>query len=60
MKKTLVSAKELAVYLAVHVKTVLKWARAGIIPVIRLSKRCVRFDLEQCVRIIRGLTSGPT
>ena len=57
MKKTLVSAKELASYLGVHVKTVLKWARAGAIPVIRLSKRCLRFDLEVCERIVKGLTT---
>lgn len=53
-----VSAKELASYLSLHVKTVLKMARAGILPAVRLSKRCVRFDLEECARIIRGRTSG--
>lgn len=52
----LVCAKELAEYLGVHVKTVLKWARAGTIPVIRLSKRCLRFDLVVCEQIVRGLT----
>ena len=55
----LVSAKELADYLKVHVKTVRKWARAGIIPVIKLSKRCLRFDLAECERIIKGLTVNP-
>jgi excisionase family DNA binding protein len=54
-----VSAKELASYLSLHVKTVLKMARAGVLPAVRLSKRCVRFDLEECARIIRGRTSGP-
>jgi excisionase family DNA binding protein len=53
-----VSAKELADYLAVHKKTVLKWSRAGAIPRIVWSKRCVRFDLEDCTRVIRGRTSG--
>jgi len=53
-----VSAKELADYLAVHVKTVLKWSRAGAIPRIVWSKRCIRFDLVVCERIIKGRTSG--
>jgi excisionase family DNA binding protein len=53
----LATAKELADYLGVHVKTVLKWARAGAIPVIRLSKRCLRFDLQACERIVKGLTT---
>lgn len=55
----LVSAKELAAYLSLHVKTVLKMARVGTLPAVRLSKRCVRFDLEQCIIIIRGRTTGP-
>jgi excisionase family DNA binding protein len=56
----LVSAKELADYVGVHVKTLLKWVRAGVLPVIRLSKRCLRFDLEVCVKIIKRMTEGPT
>jgi len=41
----LVSAKELADYLAINVKTLLKWVRnSADFPVIRLSKRCLRFD----------------
>jgi len=55
-----VSAKELANYLGLHVKTVLKMARAGILPAVRLSKRCVRFNLDECARIIRRRTSGPS
>lgn len=55
-----VSAKELAVYLGVHVKTVLKWARSGILPVVRITKRCLRFDLEACARIVGARTTGPT
>jgi len=55
----LVSAKELAARVGVHVKTVLKYARCGILPCIRFSKRCVRFDLEVCERIIRGMATGP-
>jgi excisionase family DNA binding protein len=55
----LVSAKELADQLGVHVKTVLKWARAGILPAVRFSKRCVRFNPSECEKIVKGLTSSP-
>jgi predicted site-specific integrase-resolvase len=54
-----VSAKELADHLAVDDKTVLKWSRAGTIPRIVWSKRCIRFDLEACEKIIKGRTIGP-
>ena len=57
MKEPLVSAKELAVRLGVHVKTVLKWARAGILPAVRFSRWCVRFDPVECERIVKGLTT---
>ncbi len=45
---TLIAAKELAVRLALDEKTVLKYARCGILPCVRFTKRCVRFPLEEC------------
>jgi predicted site-specific integrase-resolvase len=53
------SAKDLAAILKVHVKTVLKWTRAGKFPVSRASKRCLRYDLDECVRIFRSFGGGP-
>ncbi len=55
----LVSTKELAAILRVHVKTVLKWTRAGKFPVMRLSRRCLRYDWEVCLRIYTELGGGP-
>ena len=52
-----VSAKELAERLSLDEKTVLKYSRCGILPRTQFTKRCVRFDLEECERIIRGLTT---
>jgi predicted site-specific integrase-resolvase len=53
----LVSAKELAPLLGVDDKTVLKWARNGILPRIVFSKRCVKFDPDECKKAIEKRTS---
>jgi predicted site-specific integrase-resolvase len=53
----LVSAKELAPLLDVDDKTLLKWARNGILPRIVFSKRCVKFDPEECKKAIEKRTS---
>ena len=50
--KKFVSTKELAAIVGVHTKTLLKYVRAGILPVTRLSQRCMRFDLELCLSIL--------
>ena len=48
MSAKLVTKKEIAARYSVHPKTVEKWADAGIIPVIKINRRCVRFDLDKC------------
>ncbi len=53
----LVSAKELAPLLDVDDKTLLKWARNGILPRIVFSKRCVKFDPDECRKAIAKRTS---
>jgi DNA-binding transcriptional regulator YhcF (GntR family) len=53
----LLSAKELAVVLHVHPKTVQKYAQNRIIPVIKITKRCVRFDLEKCLEALNRRTT---
>ncbi len=44
----LVTKKEIAARYSVHPKTVEKWANAGIIPIVKINRRCVRFDLSKC------------
>jgi hypothetical protein len=48
MNAKLVTKKEIAARYSVHPKTVEKWADAGIIPVVKINRRCVRFDLNKC------------
>ena len=52
-----VSAKELAVVYGVHPKTVHEWVDAHIIPAIKITKRCVRFDLEKCQEALNRRTT---
>ncbi len=58
MKAPLVYAKELAPRLNVDHKTVLKWARNGILPRVVFTKRCVMFDVEECEKAIIFLHGG--
>ena len=57
MDTTLVTTKEIAVRYSVHPKTVLKWVRAKILPVVRINKRCIRFNVAVCDRIMNHRTS---
>ncbi len=43
----LMTYRECADYLKVSVYAVMTWAQHGVIPCIRLSRRCVRFDKAQ-------------
>lgn len=45
---TLVTKKFLAARYSVHRKTIEEWVSCGILPVIRVNARCLRFDLEEC------------
>lgn len=48
----LLTAGELAVRLKVRPETVRAWARSGRIPVIRFSRKVLRFDIEAVERTI--------
>ena len=52
MTQQLVTARELAATYKLSAKTIRKWARSGLLPVVRLSSRCLRFDREQCAQVI--------
>jgi hypothetical protein len=52
----LISAKELAVRYSVAPKTVRKWARCSVLPVVKLTARCLRFDVEKCDDILARRT----
>ncbi len=42
----LVTSREVANQIGVAPSTIARWARKGVIPSIRLSTRCVRYDLQ--------------
>ena len=48
----LVTTREVAERFSVAVSTVRRWVRDGRIPYVRVSKRTVRFDLEQVERFV--------
>ena len=54
----LISAKELATRYSVAPKTIRKWARTSLLPVVRLNCRCIRFDVDKCDAIIDRRTRG--
>lgn len=49
---SLLTARELAAELGVGWETVLRWARAGRIPAVRLSARVVRFELAAVLEAV--------
>ena len=59
MVEELLTAEELAVRLKVGPETVKAWARSGQIPVIRFSRKVLRFDIEavRCAIAERGSRS---
>jgi hypothetical protein len=56
MTAKLVTAKDLAARYSTHLKTIYKWTYCGILPVIRINRRCVRFDVEKCDRSLERRT----
>ncbi len=58
-KPKLVTKKEIAARYSAHPKTVEKWVDAGIIPVVKINSRCVRFDLEKCDAAMERRTKIP-
>ena len=57
METLLVSTKEIAVRYSAHPKTVLKWVRAKVLPVVRINKRRIRFNVEACDKIMNHRSS---
>jgi predicted site-specific integrase-resolvase len=60
LTKRLVSAQTLAERYAVERKDVYKWARCGAVNPMRLGLRCLRFDQDECDRLVGHLPSHPT
>jgi hypothetical protein len=56
METTLASSKEIAARYTAHPKTVLKGVRAKIPPVVRISRRCIRFNVMQCDKVMNHRT----
>lgn len=54
MDNELISAEQLADRLGLAERTVLDWARRGLIPELRLSPRIRRFDYGEVVAALRG------
>lgn len=48
----LVDAETLAARYGIAGKTVRKWGQDGTFPYVKISRRCVRYPLEACDRII--------
>lgn len=57
MGKVILRTSELAKCLGVSEATVRKWARAGIVPAIRPTRRTLRFDLDA---VALALAGGPS
>ncbi len=54
MSLELLTADEIAERLRLRPRTVRQWVRRGLIPVIRLSPKVVRFELAAVVAAVRG------
>ena len=50
----LVTAKVLAEHFTVGIETITRWARLGVIPSVRPSRRILRFDLAEVERALRA------
>ena len=50
----LVDAETLAARYGLAIKTVRKWGAEGFFPVVKLSRRAVRYPLDACDRIIES------
>lgn len=53
-KRCFMKAEELAAHLRVRPSTVKRWAQAGRIPATRLSRRVLRFNLDEVATALRG------
>jgi hypothetical protein len=51
-----VTRQELALRYQISVRTIDRWIAKRMIPVMRLSPRCLRFDIAQCDAALRRFT----
>jgi len=51
----LVDAAFIANRYGIEKKTVRQWGRAGTLPYVKMSRRCVRYPLAECDKIIMAL-----
>lgn len=59
MSKTLLTVKEISLYLNVRPKTLYSWAELNRIPHVKLNG-CLRFDLDDVMKWMEDCKSGPT
>jgi hypothetical protein len=52
MSAKFVTTKDLAARYSVHHRTIAKWVRCRILPVVKINRRCVRFDVQKCDEIL--------
>lgn len=53
----LLSARQLAVRLSIHPKTVIRWAARGFFPVVRVNRRVLRFPIADVQRFVASSTA---
>ena len=55
----LVTAEELADRLRVRPSTIRMWSREGLIPVVRVGAKVVRFDYADVIQVLKDRTKQP-
>jgi predicted site-specific integrase-resolvase len=53
MSPALCTKRDIAERYRVAIRTIDRWIAKGIIPVIRISPRCLRFDVARCDQALR-------
>lgn len=56
--EALLTRRELAKLCKVSTRTVDNWVSSGKLPLIRLSRRCVRFSLPEVIRTLKAEQEG--
>ena len=50
----LADCETIADLLAVSQKTIRKWTREGFLPCVKLSRRCVRWPIADCLKVVNA------
>lgn len=53
----LLSTEELSQLVGVHCQTILRWAKDGVIPAIRINARTIRFSVDEVMNALSQLPS---